>query len=102
MTRSELIHRLSKRFPQLAHVDAELAVKTILDVMSSQLEQHGRIEIRGFGSFSVHMRPPRKGRNPKTGVSVAVPAKAAPHFKAGVELKARVNQPPHPDQKLAA
>lgn len=98
MTRSELIHHLARRFPQLALVDAELAVKTILDVMSSQLELHRRIEIRGFGSFSVHIRPPRMGRNPKTGKQVAVPAKAAPHFKAGVELKSRVN----PDQKLAA
>lgn len=98
MTRSNLIHRMARRFPQLAVVDAELAVKTILDAMSSQLEQHDRIEIRGFGSFTVHIRPPRMGRNPKTGKQVAVPTKAAPHFKAGAELKERVNQPPHLDK----
>lgn len=103
MTRSELIRRLADRFPQFNQADAEAAVKTILDAMSDALIEHGRIEIRGFGSFSISVRPPRIGRNPKTGESVAVPEKAAPHFKAGMELKERVNNPPKkPKDRLAA
>jgi len=91
MTRSELIQLLSSHFPQLTLKDAELAVKVIIDQMSIALAQKGRVEIRGFGSFGINHRPPRKGRNPKTGVTVMVPAKDVPHFKAGKELRERVD-----------
>lgn len=91
MTRSKLIQLLSSHFPQLTLKDAELAVKVIIDQMSIALAQKGRVEIRGFGSFGIYHRPPRKGRNPKTGVTVMVPAKDVPHFKAGKELRERVD-----------
>jgi integration host factor subunit beta len=91
MTKSELIMKLSTRYPQLVAKDAELAVKTILDAMAKSLSQGQRIEIRGFGSFSLNYRPPRVGRNPKTGGRVEVPAKYVPHFKAGKELRDRVD-----------
>jgi integration host factor subunit beta len=83
MTKSELIARLAARYPQLVSKDAELAVKMILDAMSKSLTQGQRIEIRGFGSFGLNYRPPRVGRNPKSGDKVRVPAKYVPHFKAG-------------------
>jgi integration host factor subunit beta len=92
MTKSELIARLAQRFPQLVAKDADLAVKMILDAMSETLAKGDRIEIRGFGSFSLNYRPPRVGRNPKSGVKVEVPAKYVPHFKAGKELRERVDQ----------
>lgn len=92
MTKSELIARLAERFPQLVAKDADLAVKMILDAMSDALAKADRIEIRGFGSFSLNYRPPRVGRNPKTGDKVEVPAKYVPHFKAGKELRERVDQ----------
>ena len=92
MTRSELIAKITSRFPQLTFADTEVAVKAILDSMVAHLAKHGRIEIRGFGSFSVHIRPPRIGRNPKTGERVPVPANHTPHFKPGVELRERVNK----------
>lgn len=92
MTKSELIARLAERFPQLVAKDADLAVKMILDAMSEALTKGDRIEIRGFGSFSLNYRPPRTGRNPKTGDKVLVPAKYVPHFKAGKELRERVDQ----------
>ena len=91
MTRSDLIARLAERHPQLLGKDAELAVKVILDSMSSTLSTGGRIEIRGFGSFALNYRPPRLGRNPKSGDKVQVPAKYVPHFKAGKELRERVD-----------
>ncbi|HUW27639.1 MAG TPA: integration host factor subunit beta [Sulfuriferula sp.] len=91
MTKSELIVRLAARYPQLVVTDAELAVKTILDAVSKSLAEGERIEIRGFGSFSLNYRPPRLGRNPKTGEKVAVPEKYVPHFKAGKELRERVD-----------
>jgi len=91
MTRSDLISRLAERYPQLLAKDTELAVKVILDAMSDTLAQGGRIEIRGFGSFALNYRPPRTGRNPKTGEKVQVPAKYVPHFKAGKELRERVD-----------
>ena len=91
MTRSDLVEILSARFPQLAHRDAELSVKTILDALAQALDDGHRVEIRGFGSFSLHYRPPRMGRNPKTGDSVALPGKHVPHFKPGKELRERVN-----------
>lgn len=91
MTKSELIARLAERFPQLVAKDADFAVKMILDAMSDSLSQGGRIEIRGFGSFALNYRPPRVGRNPKSGEKVRVPEKYVPHFKAGKELRERVD-----------
>ena len=91
MTKSELIARLAQRYPQLVAKDAELAVKTMLDAMSQTLASGNRIEIRGFGSFGLNYRPPRVGRNPKTGEKVQVPRKYVPHFKAGKELRERVD-----------
>ena len=91
MTKSELIARLAERNPRLVARDADEAVKTILDAMSIALAQGSRIEIRGFGSFSLNYRPPRMGRNPKSGDRVEVPAKHVPHFKAGKELRERVD-----------
>tara|TARA_B100000470_G_C19658606_1_gene332082 strand:- start:389 stop:688 length:300 start_codon:yes stop_codon:yes gene_type:complete len=91
MTKSELIEVLAQKQPQLAYRDIELAVKTILEYMSSSLSSGERIEIRGFGSFSLHFRPARSGRNPKSGEPVSLPAKYVPHFKPGKELRERVN-----------
>ena len=92
MTKSELIARLAERFPQLVAKDADFAVKMMLDAMSEALVRGDRIEIRGFGSFALNYRPPRVGRNPKSGEKVNVPAKWVPHFKAGKELRERVDQ----------
>ena len=92
MTKSKLINLLAARFSQLVHKDAEISVKVILEAMSNSLKNNNRIEIRGFGSFSLNYRPPRIGRNPKTGDKVNVPAKHVPHFKAGKELRARVDK----------
>jgi integration host factor subunit beta len=91
MTKSKLINILAAKFSQLVHKDAELSVKSILDAMTISLQNSKRIEIRGFGSFSLNYRPPRLGRNPKTGEKVNVPAKSVPHFKAGKQLRARVD-----------
>ncbi len=91
MTKSELIARLAGRYPQLVAKDAEFAVKTILDAMTLNLVKGQRIEIRGFGSFGLNYRPPRTGRNPKSGDRVQVPEKFVPHFKAGKELRERVD-----------
>ena len=90
MTKSELIARLATRYPQLVAEDAEVAVKMILEAMAKSLAQGQRIEIRGFGSFRLNYRPPRVGRNPKSGQQVKVPAKYVPHFKAGKELRERI------------
>jgi integration host factor subunit beta len=90
MIRSDLIVKLAELHPQLLARDAELAVKVILDALSATLSRGGRVEIRGFGSFGLNYRPPRQGRNPKTGDKVKVPAKYVPHFKAGKELRERV------------
>jgi len=91
MTKSELIARLAERFPQLVAKDADYAVKMILDAMTESLAKGDRIEIRGFGSFALNYRPPRVGRNPKSGEKVSVPEKYVPHFKAGKELRERVD-----------
>lgn len=91
MTKSELIARLAERNQRLVARDADEAVKTILDAMSAALAEGNRIEIRGFGSFALNYRPPRVGRNPKSGERVPVPAKYVPHFKAGKELRERVD-----------
>lgn len=82
--------RLAELHPQLLAKDVELAVKVLLDAMSATLSGGERIEIRGFGSFALNYRPPRQGRNPKTGEKVEVPAKYRPHFKPGKELRWRV------------
>lgn len=92
MTRSDIITQLAERHQYLTLKDIDLAVKTILDSLSAALAKGNRIEIRGFGSFALNHRPPRKGRNPKTGQPVNVSAKYVPHFKAGKELKWRVDQ----------
>ena len=91
MTKSELIARLAERYTQLNAKDADFAVNTILEAMAESLSVGQRIEIRGFGSFALSTRPPRVGRNPKSGERVLVPAKRVPHFKAGKELRERVD-----------
>lgn len=91
MTKSELITRITRRYSQLVEKDAEVLVRTILHEMAENLKKGRHIEIRGFGSFGLNYRPPRRGRNPKSGKSVEVPAKYVPHFKAGKELRERVN-----------
>ncbi len=91
MTKSELIEILSQRQRHLKLEDVEMGVRSLLEMMSASLANGGRIEIRGFGSFSLHYRPPRTGRNPKTGDAVALPGKHVPHFKPGKELRERVS-----------
>ncbi len=91
MTKSELIDRLAQRQTYLSHKDVELAVKLLLEHICQSLAEDERIEIRGFGSFSLHHRPPRVGRNPKTGEPVNIPPKRVPHFKPGKEMRERVN-----------
>jgi integration host factor subunit beta len=91
MTKSELIELIASRQTQLSTKDVELAVKTIIEHMSQTLAVGERIEIRGFGSFSLHYREPRRGRNPKTGDAVQLTGKYVPHFKPGKELRERVN-----------
>jgi len=91
MTKSELIERLAGEQTHLSQADVELAVRSILDQLSRALADGERVEIRGFGSFSLHFRPPRMGRNPKTGEPVALPGKHVPHFKPGKALRERVN-----------
>ncbi len=92
MTKSEIIDILSRKQSHLSSRDVELSVKLLLDKMSESLSGGGRIEVRGFGSFSLHHRAARKGRNPKTGDQVALPPKHVPHFKPGKELRERVNE----------
>lgn len=91
MTRSDFIAALASRFPSLTVEDAAIAVKEILDAIGYALVQGGRVEIRDFGSFSLNYRPPRTGRNPKTGETAPVPGKYVPHFKAGKDLRKRVD-----------
>lgn len=102
MTRSELIITLANRFPQLVMKDIEISVKEILDKIGRSLVDGHRVEIRGFGTFNLNYRPPRTGRNPKTGAQVAVPAKYTPHFRAGKELRERVDVSVRPYLKQAA
>ena len=90
-TKSELIDLLARKQPHLPCKDVELSVKTVLEQMSLALAEGERIEIRGFGSFSLHFRSPRVGRNPKTGDSVVLSGKYVPHFKPGKELRERVD-----------
>lgn len=91
MTKSEIIDILTRKQSHLSSKDVELSIKLLLESMSETLSSGGRIEIRGFGSFSLHHRTARKGRNPKTGDQVSLPPKFVPHFKPGKELRERVN-----------
>ncbi|MBD1390936.1 integration host factor subunit beta [Neiella sp. HB171785] len=91
MTKSELIERLASKQLQLSAKEVETAIKELIEQMATTLESGDRIEIRGFGSFSLHYRAPRVGRNPKTGDSVELEGKYVPHFKPGKELRERVN-----------
>ncbi len=91
MTKSELIELIAQKQKHLSYKDVEFAVKTMIEQMAQTLASGERIEIRGFGSFSLHYRPPRVGRNPKTGEPVQLAGKYVPHFKPGKELRERVN-----------
>lgn len=91
MTRSQFILHLSTHFPELTTKDIDLIVKIILDSLSYTLANGGRVELRGFGSFVLNYRPPRQGRNPKTGEKVMVPAKYAPHFRPGKIMRERID-----------
>ena len=102
MTRSDLVEELAARFSQLTQRDAELAVKAILEAMNDALVRGHRIEIRGFGSFSVNYRAPRMGRNPRSGESVAIPEKRVPHFKPGKALREAVDFQSAPVAPVAA
>ena len=93
MTKSDLIDAIAREQSHLAHKDVELAVKCILEHMSEALSSGDRIEIRGFGSFSLHFRPPRMGRNPKTGEAVALAGKHVPHFKPGKGRRTEGSKP---------
>lgn len=92
MTKSELIQKLSTNHPDLHTADLEKLVNTVFDEITTTLVEGGRVELRGFGAFSVRARAARKGRNPRTGVSVSVPAKRVPFFKSGKELRQRINK----------
>lgn len=92
MTKSELIERLAEMMEHVQASDIEIAVKELLEQMVQTLQKGERIEIRGFGSFSLHYRAPRVGRNPKTGETVELDGKYVPHFKPGKELRDRVNE----------
>ncbi len=96
MVKSELTNRIVERFDDaLSHRDIEMGINAILDRMSASLVGDERIEIRGFGSFSLHYRAPRNAHNPKTGEKVYTKAKYTPHFKPGKALRERVNQSRH-------
>lgn len=91
MTKSELIEQIAMKQPELSAKQVEAAVKLILEQITDTLSEKGRVEIRGFGSFSLHYREPRQGRNPKTGDPVSLDGKFVPHFKPGKELREQVN-----------
>jgi integration host factor subunit beta len=92
MTKSELIELIARKQPQFSYKDIKLVVKTSLEHMVSALSTGERIEIRGFGSFSLHYRPSRIGRNPKSGEPVSLSARYVPHFKPGKDLRERINE----------
>jgi integration host factor subunit beta len=96
MIKSELVLRLAQRYPHLFHRDVERIVCTVLDEVSVALAGGKRVELRGFGVFSVKVRSSRTGRNPRTGQSVSVGEKRAPFFRTGKELRERLNGGPHP------
>ena len=93
MTKSELIESIISKQDQLTPVDVDLAIKMILEKMIQTLSANERIEIRGFGSFCLHHRASRIGRNPKTGAAVELASRSVPYFKPGKELRERVNVP---------
>ena len=92
MMKAQLVARIAHRQPLLGGRDVDLAVRVMLEHMTACLAEGGRIEIRGFGSFSLHFRRARVGRNPKTGTEVSLPARYAPHFKPGQKLRERVDR----------
>jgi integration host factor subunit beta len=91
MTKSELIQKLIQKHPNLHHADLERVVNVVFDEITHALQEGGRVELRGFGAFSVRERAARKGRNPRTGAAVDVPTKKVPFFKTGKELRERVD-----------
>lgn len=91
MIKSELVARLAQRYPHLYHRDVERIVTTVLDEITNALAKTHRVELRGFGAFSVKVRPSRMGRNPRTGEPVSVEEKRAPFFRTGKELRERLN-----------
>ncbi|HRO32259.1 MAG TPA: integration host factor subunit beta [Brevundimonas sp.] len=91
MIKSELIEKLAAENTDLTHAEVERVVNVVLGQMTQALAEGGRVELRGFGAFSVRSRPARTGRNPRTGEAVEVPAKAVPFFKSGKELRERLN-----------
>ena len=91
MVKSELLRKLNEQLPELQEDDVELALNCLLGQLTEALAQGERIEIRGFGSFDCRLRPPRIGRNPKTGATVHLPATTAIHFKPGKAMRDRVN-----------
>lgn len=99
MTKSELILRIGELNPHLYHRDVERIVTTIFDEITNALAQGGRVELRGFGAFSVKTRQPRRGRNPRTGETVSVDGKTVPFFKTGKELRDQLNAKPDADKK---
>ena len=92
MNRSDFIEEMASQFGQLSRADIEIAIDALLSAMAGALVRGSRIEIRGFGSFSISHRPPRMGRNPRSGESVAIPEKRVPHFKPGKALRESVDQ----------
>lgn len=92
MIKSELIHKISQKYPHLYHRDVERIINRIFDEITGSLAKGNRIELRGFGAFSVKQRPARLGRNPRTGEPVNVPGKYVPFFKTGKELRERLNK----------
>ncbi len=92
MTKSELVQRMASKYPDLHQLDLEKVVGTIFDEISDALSENGRVELRGFGAFSVRARAARTGRNPRTGAAVSVPSKRVPFFKCGKELRERINK----------
>ncbi len=92
MIKSELIHKISQKYPHLYHRDVERIINRIFDEITGSLAKGNRIELRGFGAFSVKQRPARLGRNPRTGEPVDVPGKYVPFFKTGKELRERLNK----------
>jgi integration host factor subunit beta len=94
MTRSELISRIALRFPKLVAKDAEVSVRQVIDAITQSLARGGRVEIRGFGSFAVTYRAPRRGRNPRTGEMVPIAGRYAPHFRPGKEMRQRIDAAP--------
>lgn len=99
MLRSELVNKLAEEHPHLPFKRVEQAVDVIFEEISSALERGDRVELRGFGAFSVRERNARKGRNPRTGEPVQVPAKRVPFFKAGKELRIRINDGKDPEAR---